>query len=126
MQDVGYHSQIPKDYILFSEKVKYKKRKTPETPQPSMLVSTEYRQYVADKKSSKRKKKSNEWECLHCSVLWSDDKKNKRYMMWVECDRCKRQMHSSCMPEFHKDAVQFDSDQSADEIDFICEFCYKN
>ena len=46
--------------------------------------------------------------------------------MWVECDRCKWQMHSRCMPEFHKDAVQFDSDQSADEIDFICEFCYKN
>ena len=36
-------------------------------------------------------------------------KRTKNIMMWVECDRCKRQMHSKCMPKFHKDAVQFDS-----------------
>ena len=69
------------------------------------------------------KKKSDEWECVYCSISWSADVKSNKVRKWIECDKCQKKMHTTCVPKKHKESIMYDSDNSSDEVQFSCEFC---
>ena len=115
----------PTNYHFFEGKIEYKKRKALKEPIPSMLVSKEYRSHVGNKKG--KKNKSNEWECVYCSVIWSYDVKKGKVKKWIECDVCKHLMHTACVPNAHKENNIYDSEDSYQtmlffRVNFVCDF----
>ena len=121
---MSYNSETSREYIFYEGKIEYKKRKAPDNPQPSMLVSKEYRKYMVNKKT--KKKKSNDWECMYCGISWTDDVNKGKERRWIECDSCSRQMHTLCVPKKHKETISYDSEDSSEEVSFSCEFCLSN
>ena len=92
-------------------------------PTPNIVSGKEFRQYLANKTNKKKKNNGEEWECFYCEGIYSDDRKNKKAVKWIDCDTCKRQMHVACVPRSHLVNVGYEQHAEEVEIDFSCELC---
>ena len=112
-------------HVFWEGKLSFKKRVEPSKPTPFMISKTNYRQICLNKNESKRNKKKtvDDWVCCYCLILWSTDNSKRTGKKWIECDSCDKKMHVSCNPRSHLKRVGYS--ESDDEIDFLCETCYK-
>ena len=55
--------------------------------------------------------------------LW---KKKKAYKKWIECDSYKKQLYSSCMPKLFKQSINYDSEDSFEEVELFFAKCATN
>jgi len=93
---------VPYKHVFWDGKIEYKKRKAPAERLASMINSKHYRSLVLDKaKSTKRKTTSDDWICVYCKRLWSDDSNLAVEKTWVACDRCPLTMHFQCVLRTH-------------------------
>ena len=118
-------------HIFYEGKVVYKKRKEPEEKVPFMISARGYRKYLLDKETkTNKKRKTNkndneeDWQCCYCSLLYSEEVKKRIPRTWIECDKCTKQMHVSCVPNRHLINVHYDKDASSSNVEFTCESCY--
>ena len=110
--------------VFWEGKITYKKRKAPKDRLPSAVSSTKYRKYVLQKENnSKKKRKDNDWECIYCKELYSENEKNCKNAKWINCDSCDKKMHVECVSKIYLEEVGF-SDCN-EEVDFICECCFQ-
>ena len=115
--------EIEKDYKFWDGKLVLKKRKEPVQRRPSILSGSKYRKFYFQEESKKKKKNGSDWICSYCNISWSEDKKKKRDLQWIECDQCDLKMHTKCIPTSHKNAVNLLDDIDG-ETDFLCEGCW--
>ena len=99
------------------------------------MSGKEFRQYLANQTNKKKKNSGEEWECFYCEGIYSDDRKNKKAVKWIECNTCKRQMHVAWIeydldrtwthrvPRSHLVNVGYEHYAEEVEIDFSCELC---
>ena len=112
-------------HVFWDGKIQYKKKKAPAERLPAMISGKRYRSLVLDKvKGAKRKKKSDDWTCVYCKKLYSEDITINEDKTWVECDKCNLTMHFECIPSSHVNNYGFDIHNiGSDDVKFHCESC---
>ena len=89
-----------------------------------MVSNSKYREMLQLKEEKKKKVSKNDWECTYCLRLFSADKRSKKDISWMNCDRCYRKMHVLCVPRDY--LVRFGYDSEDEEFNFVCEVCNTN
>ena len=109
-------------YKYFPGKVVYKKRKTPTSPQKSIVSAKSFRLQTLNKQKTK-KNKADDWICEYCKISYDEDLSSDRgNRKWIGCDNCHLKQHITCLPRAHLSAQNFDIEE--DENDFLCERCF--
>lgn len=79
------------------------------------------------KKNKKNKKivedLEEEWTCKVCFARYSSETIRGLVKKWIECDGCQAQFHLDCIPKKHRNDIHINSQDSEEEIEFICHFC---
>ena len=113
-----------RDHIFFEGKITYRKRKEPEDQPPTVMSMTKYWKWVLQKENKKKKgKKSENWKCCYCHILYLNEKKKKGDSSWIECHNCDRKMHIKCIPKTCLTAINFNITDIEDDVDFTSEAC---
>ena len=106
-------------YKYYPGKIIYKK-KLPKEPIMSVISSRVYRASVLKKVA----KEADDWICCYCKVTYSEDQETNRDVGWIECDKCKSQMHNKCIHQTHLNATGYEPNDETDDIEFKCEVCF--
>ena len=100
------------NYTFWEGKVTFKKRKNPPEKTPTILSNSDFRKMILQTDTQKKRAK-----CVYCHHFWSDNKKSKKNIKWIECDKCSLQMHLKCLPLSHKQKNNIENDdEDLDEL----------
>ena len=100
MKRESYHTYSEKETIFKVPKITIMKKKPAQTEFD--ISSKRYRTAAITSKKMK-KNKNNDWECLYCTRLYSEDIRDDILTKWIECDNC--------------------TNDADGEVDFVCEGC---
>ena len=115
------------DHVFWDAKIVYKRKKAPKSRIPAMISSSNYRKFFLQKESAKKtkkKKNSDNWECVYCHITWSEDESSQNGKQWINCDHCESKMHTLCIPTRHQVATGLSNREPDADIDFSCEGCF--
>ena len=112
-----------KGYLNYPGKITWKKK--PVTGQHPYVISAKSFRLVDLEKNrtkiqKKRNRSSDNWMCVYCEISFQEDEENDVVSDWVQCDKCKGEMHVRCVPESHIRATGFTGNG---EENFECELC---
>ena len=116
--------KTPYKHVFWEGKIQYRKRK-PVNQLPAMISSKRYRSAVLSKTNNVKRKKTDDWTCVYCQILWSEDNASNIKKTWVKCDKCPLTMHFQCIPRTHAEKLSINID-NVNETDFCCESCADN
>ena len=105
-------------YNYYPEKIVHKKKPPTERIQ-YVINAKDYRK----SNEIKNRKRNKDWVCKYCTDTYSSDKKNKVDRLWIECDKCSKQMHQLCISDSHREKFNLDIVTDDGNVEFSCDEC---